>query len=211
MRLTATKERLVLLMCLALVVALATPVLADTVVSTGYNDDPNENPLPSPWVASPNTIVVGNLTQTTGAASFDPDMNAVLFHNVGGSAISVSGVTFSGGWDLFAIAGQGSAVTVNPGWNLIVLGIDGSDLIGSLQTVCFTIDGSSHCAQDAVTADAGVGVLHGKVNWSQAETEPWAQIWTDKAPAGAVPEPASMILVGSGVVSAIVRKRRKAA
>jgi hypothetical protein len=196
---------------------LAGPAAASVVVSTGYNDDPNEDALPNPWVGAANTNVLGSPSAISNAEGFDPDTDAVLFQNTGGTAVTLSALSFApSGYDLFSLAGQTAPVTIDAGKNLIVLGVDGSDaLSGVRQTVDFTLDGTDYSALDAVTSDAFDGVLFGKVNWTSAETQPWAQIdcigcSTTTNP---VPEPSSLpvLLAGLGLIGGAFYFGRKKA
>jgi hypothetical protein len=197
------KRAILMLVALAILGWAASSANADIIVSTGYNDDPNENPLPNPWVGSPNTIVIGNSSQIALANSIDPDLDAILFQNTGATAVVLSSlVLMPSGYNLFTMAGQLTPVTINPGQNLIVLGVDGSDALGfTRQTVNFTLDGTNYSPQDAVTADAFDGVLSGKVNWKLSETEPWTQILDIGAASSAAPEPSSLAMLGMAATS----------
>lgn len=199
---------------LAMLTCFGAPARADIIVSTGYNDDPNEDPLPNPWVGAPNTSVLGSPSAITNAEAFDPDTDAVLFQNTGATSVSLSALSFApSGYNLFTLAGQVSPVTIGAGQNLIVLGVDGSDLLGYVrQTVDFTLDAVDYSVLDAETTDAFDGVLDGKVNWTEAETAPWAEIdciGTCGATHG-VPEPSSIALFGASLWGLVRARRRKA-
>lgn len=198
---------------LAVLTCLSAPARADIIVSTGYDDDPTEDALPTPWVGAPNTSVLGSAGAIAGAETYDPDTDAVLFQNTGVTAVTLSALSFApSGYDLFALAGQITPVSIDAGQYLIVLGVDGSDVLGgSRQTVDFTLDGTAYSALDAVTADAFDGVLDGKVHWTSAETQPWAQIdciGTCGATTS-VPEPASMAIFGAALIALGAVRRRK--
>jgi hypothetical protein len=140
----------------------------------------------------------------------DPDTDAVLIQNTGTTSIKLSALSFApSGYNLFALAGQTSPVTIGAGQDLIVLGVDGSDVLGGVrQTVDFTINGVSYSVLDAVTKDAYDGVLYGTVNWTSAETQPWAQIDCIGCGGGkGVPEPGAAGLVLMAAAGLLLARR----
>ncbi len=195
---------------LGLAAFLAAPAHAGIIVSTGYDDDPTEDPLPSPWVGATGVKVLGSPGAIANAMSPDPDTDAVLIQNTGKTAITLSALSFApSGYNLFSLAGQTKPVTIGAGQDLIVLGVDGSDVLGGVrQTVDFTINGVSYSVLDAVTKDAYDGVLSGTVNWYSAETQPWAQIDCIGCGGGnGVPEPAVAGLALLAVAALVLAQR----
>lgn len=197
------KHSLVLLGAWAIVlVCLAEEARADYLVSTGYNDGTGKggSPVPPfPWYGSANTTFYGSPSDVSAAQTSDPDLSAVLIQNTNSSAISISDVKLSA-YDLFTQAGLTGPVTLGPGQYAIFSALDGSELEFIFQTISFTINGQKYSAADATTPSATLGVLFGNFPSSVngVETVPWTQI-ADVSPSAAVPEPASLVLLGQGV------------
>jgi hypothetical protein len=170
------------LFSLLLLAAQAGRAQQDVEVSTGYNDEPrNGTPYsvgsgqPIPWYGSPNTTFYGNVGQ---AAAYDPDEDAILLQNLGGSSVSLTAANM-GSYNLFSLDSIGGPVTLAPGQNVILAGVDGSDVFSGVQTVGLTIGGTAYSYSDVATAQAPDGVLFGASPWiGGAETMPWTAIYT---------------------------------
>jgi hypothetical protein len=154
----------------------------DVAVSTGYNDEPRNgisyspaSGQPNPWYGSPNTTFYGNAST---AQAYDPDEDAILLQNLGGSAVSLTAASM-GIYNLFSLDSIGGPVTLNPGQNVILAGVDGSDTFSGLQNVALTIGGVNYSYSDVSTAAAPDGVLDGANPWiGGAESMPWTPIYT---------------------------------
>ena len=154
---------------------------AQVVVSGGYNDGPgslSDFALPNPWYGSPNTTFYGNAAT---AQAFDPDENAILIQNIGGSPVVISKATM-GSLNLFTLDSVGSAITIGAGQSVIFAGNDGSDNHPG-STVSVTIGGIVYNFQDSNN------LLNGNPHWQVAESEPWGVLGST-AP---VPEPSTYI------------------
>ena len=172
----------------------------DVKVSTGYDDaGPGTSPylpVPDPWYGSLNTTFYGNAAQ---AQDGDPDEDAILLQNLGGSAVSLTAASI-GGWDLFAMDSIGGPVTLLAGQYVILAGVDGSDSIGSLQTVSLTLGGIPYSYLDVTGPGFGLGALGGHDTYW--ESVPWTPIYT---PNLGVPDESSTLwlagisLIGLGV------------
>lgn len=174
--------------CLAgAVVAATCAAHAQVAVYTGYNDEPRaggsfsgvpyaaDSGQPNPWYGSANTTYYGNAGT---AQAFDPDIDAILLQNWGGTAQSLTAASI-GGFDLFNIDGIGGPVNLAPGANVILAGVDGSDFFGSLQTVSLTIGGNNYSYLDVALLSAPGGALSGASPWiGGSESEPWTPIHT---------------------------------
>jgi hypothetical protein len=151
-------------------------------ISTGYNDEPrNGIPFssgsgqPQPWYGSPNTTYYGDPGTAT---AYDPDIDAVLLQNLGGSAVSLTAATM-GTYNLFTLDSIGAPITLTPGQNVILAGVDGSDIFSGVQLVDLTLGGTAYDYSDVTTAQAPDGVLDGAMPWiGGAETMPWTPIYT---------------------------------
>jgi hypothetical protein len=163
--------------------------LPDVEISTGYNDEPrNGTPYsdgsgqPSPWYGSANTTFYGSVGT---AAAYDPDEDAILLQNLGGTSISLTAANI-GAYNLFTLNSIGTAVTIAPGQDVILAGVDGSDAFSGLQTVGVTLDGIAYNFSDVTTTEAPGGVLDGASPWiGGAESIPWTAIYT---PPSSVPD-----------------------
>jgi hypothetical protein len=157
-------------------------------VSTSYNDGPrNGTPYslgsgqPLPWNGSANTLFYGDVGL---ANAFDPDEDAILLQNLGGSSISLTAATL-GSYNLFTLDSIGGPVTLAPGQNVILAGVDGSDVLSGLQMVGLTMGGTPYSYSDVATTDAPDGVLFGASPWiGGVETIPWTPIYTPRFSTG---------------------------
>ena len=192
--------------------AMAGAARADVVVSAGYFDLPpiqgvNTNPLPNPWLGSPNTTFFGN---TALAGSGDPDEAALMLFNNGPSPVTLGpGLTIGSiqAWDSFI----GAGFSLGSGQSLILSGttttsLDGSDIGLSSPTVTLSLNGTS-----VSFADSG-NVFHGFPN-SDDETIPWTQIGDVAFGVSGVPEPSVWVslivgLFGIGGALRMARSRR---
>jgi hypothetical protein len=158
------------LACVGLVLMSGSAARSDTIIYAGYYDlSPpsygNPNPLPSPWVGSPNTAFFGD---TTWAVTSEPDTAAVRIENTGPLSITLQAATIGGytAWDSFIGAGY----PIAPGQNVIFSQtttqfFDGSEkgLVASL--ISLTWDGVTHNFTDTAS------ILHGFSG--ENETLPW--------------------------------------
>jgi hypothetical protein len=163
-----------------------------TIIYAGYYDLPppsygNLNPLPSPWVGSPNTTFFGD---AAWAVTSEPDVAAVRIENTGPLSITLQAATIGGytAWDSFIGAGY----VIAPGQNVILSQtttqfFDGSDkgLVASL--ISLTWDGVPHNFTDTAS------ILHGFSG--ENETLPWAEIGR----VNATPLPAALPLFATGL------------
>ena len=167
---------------LLLFTALAGWARQDVEVSTGYNDEPRTgasygltSAQPIPWYGSPNTTFYGDVGLAT---AFDPDEDAILLQNLGGSAVTLTAANI-GSYNLFSLDSISGPVTLAPGQNVILAGVDGSDIFSSLQTVGLTIGGTPYSYSDVTTAQAPNGILFGASPYIDgSETMPWTPIYT---------------------------------
>ena len=176
-------------------------------VSAGYNDGTGGggSPLPpNPWYGSPNTTFYGDAGM---AQSGDPDENAILLQNLGGTAVTLSAANM-GTWNLFSLDGIVGSVIIGAGQNVILAGVDGSD-VSSGSTVSVTIDSINYSFQDVTTQEAPSGVLFGNSPWvNGVETVPWTTLGSTAA----VPEPSSFLAGGMLLLpmgASLLRKLRK--
>jgi PEP-CTERM motif len=181
-----------------------------TTVSVGYYDLPpsygNPNPVPSPWYGSPNTTFLGNTTQAAPYPN-DPDEAAILFTNIGATAVTLdSGLTVGSLtlWNSLITAG---GTSIGPGDSVILSGtianaFDGSDIPLIDSTISFSLNGTAYSVVDTGS------ILDGFPAYD--ETEPWTQV--DEIGGSAItPEPASMLLFATGILGIAFITRRKLA
>jgi hypothetical protein len=185
---------------------------AETIVYAGYYDlappaGGNNNALPNPWVSSPNTTFLGDISVAT---SGDPDEAAVRIFNTGPSAVTLNQGFVMGGlsaWD--GLIGVGG-LSIPSGRNVILSGTstqgtDGSDGVFSNENVKVILDGITYNFTDST------GVLFATGLSSANETSPWTEI----GQVGATPLPAALPLFASGLCALGLfgrhRKRKKAA
>lgn len=182
---------------------------ADILVYAGYYDlTPccgNTNPLPDPWVNSPNTSFLGD---TTYATSGDPDESALRLYNTGPNAVTLDQGASVGAytlWDSFIGAG---GFVIGAGQNVILGATDGDNFDGSdiglaNQSITISLNGVAHQFQDTTSVLQGFNAYD--------ETIPWTQVGVvafDQAPG--VPEPATWALMigGFGLAGAALRRTR---
>jgi hypothetical protein len=188
-------------------------------VSTGYNDQPRNgipysvgSGQPVPWLGSPNTTLYGN---PGSAAAYDPDLDAILLQNLGGSAIDLTAASI-GSENLFVLDADyiSGPIVLNPGANVILTGIDGSDEFSGVQTVGLTIGGIGYSYSDVTTAQAPDGVLDGAMPWiginGGAESIPWTPIYTPPG-SNSVPDSSSTMLLSSFALAGLAALRRRLA
>ena len=139
------------------------------------------------------------------AQAYDPDINAILLENMGGSSVSLTAASM-GGYDLFTIDSISSSVALSPGAFVILAGVDGSDL-SSLASVGLTIDGFSYSYSDVTTTEAPSGVLFGASPWiGGSESIPWTPIYT---PTSSVPDSGTTaVMLGSALFGLAALRRR---
>jgi len=181
-------------------------------VSTGYQDYPYS--LNSPdggnhlWYGSPNTVFYGDAGQALGT---DPDEDAVLLQNLGGSNVTLSSLVIgSGSFDLFSIDSVGGPVTLAPGTNYIFAGVDGSD-IGFGPGVSLTVGGTNYSYLDTTNGTTPTGgdyVLHGYPGGD--ESVQWTPIYTPNF-SNSVPDQASTLALLTAVMAGLVALRRRLA
>jgi len=177
-------------------------------VSTGYQDYPYS--LVSPdggnnlWYGSPNTVFFGSASL---AQSGDPDEDAILLQNLGGSSATLSSLTIgSGSFDLFSLDGIGGPVTLAPGTNYIFAGVDGSD-IGFGPGVDLTVNGTLYSYSDTTTGTTTTGgdyVLHGFPGGD--ESVEWTPIYTPTT-SNSVPDSASTLGLLAAAMAGMVALR----
>jgi hypothetical protein len=181
-------------------------------VSTGYQDYANS--LNSPeggnnlWYGSPNTVYFGS----SGAAlSSDPDFDAVLLQNLGGSNVTLSSLSIgSGSYDLFSLDSVSGPVTLDPGTNYIFAGVDGSDLNFG-PGVNLTVGGTLYNYLDTTngtTPTDGNYVLNGYPGGD--ESVQWTPIYTPDF-SSPVPDTASTLGLLAAVMAGLVALRRRLA
>ncbi len=200
-------------LALALFLTLSTPIRADVIVSTGYDDGNGPPAPPNPWFGSPNTTFFGNSSDLGSAPTSDPDISGVLFQNTSTTPFTISDVKITS-FDLFTRAGITSPLTLNPGQNFIFAVGDGSDTLPADQVVSFTINGQAFSFPDTITAAQPDGVLLGNIPFiNGVETVPWtplADLFKPTAPPATVPEPSSLALLTlGGIALASWRRWRK--
>ena len=190
--------------------AVGSSARANVNVYAGYYDVApccgNPNPLPDPWMGSPNTTFFGDVGGFLGPN--DPDEAALRLENTGATAVTID-PGFSVGGNVFWDSFIGSGFTLGAGENLILTGtaahsMDGSDLnLGSSVTV--KLNGFTFSFQDST------GVLNGFPTTAD-ETLPWTSLGTItlRDSPGGVPEPASwaLMIAGFGLAGASLRRRR---
>jgi hypothetical protein len=186
---------------------------ADVTLSLGYYDLPppaggNTNPLPDPWLGSPNTTFLGDTTQ---ASSSDPDESALLVTNNGLVSVTLNqGFTITSGSNTFTLWDSligPSGLVIQPGANVILSGtnggnLDGSDIPLTDSTISLSLDGILHSVEDSQS------ILEGSPIGSANETISWTQV----ADITSVPEPGTWWLgIAFTGAAVIMRSRKKAA
>ena len=192
----------------AATVALAGSARAEIIIYAGYYDLTaccgNTNPLPDPWVNSPNTTFLGDSTYAT---SSDPDESALRLYNNGGSAVTLDQGATVGVYTLWdALIGAGG-FSIGAGQN-VILGatngdnFDGSDIGLVTQDITISLNGVAHHFQDSNSILLGFPTFD--------ETIPWTEIGAVRFEGGGVPEPASwaLMIAGFGLAGASLRRRR---
>jgi hypothetical protein len=198
------------LVCGALALTAGLPARADVITYAGYYDLApccgNLNPLPNPWLGSPNTIFLGSTSAFLSPS--DPDEAAVMIQNTGpvsvtlSSGISIGGLTL---WDTLI----GSGVVIQPNWSVILSGtafenMDGSDFFLSA-LVALTIDGVAHSYTDSGN------VLAGSPNGPSNETMPWTEIGRISTSETPLPAALPLFATGLGALGLLGwRRKRKA-
>ena len=211
--------------CLALLTPLAATA-GTYAVSVGYADGLRGSGFfPSPWVGDAGVTFLG----TTGPGA---DAGAIMITNTSGAAISiesvdvvVNGSGFGGIWSasfpLSLAAGGILVLTDTVRYNFdtsdapaIVSSGDPCDGIGTDPAVCATTFPTVTIGVDGVTTTFGdTGHVLDTEGFDFAtvgnESFAWRPIGGKAGPAG-IPEPASLALIGLGLVAGTLARRRKA-
>lgn len=218
-----TGQKLVLLLVIALMMVPA--ALADSGVYVGYADGLRANGFfPNPWQGSAGVAYFNGFSEGNAY-----DAGAIRVTNSGASAIVVNSIsvylpTFGSSFNLWGTvnqtlnAGQTSIFTQTHDYNFD--SSDGSALGGAY--VCLAR--SAYCDANAPTVTVTIdGVSTTYTDYGHVldtygfdlasvgnESIGWHLIGTDASDRNNVPEPASIMLLGTGLAGLAIRRKRRA-
>jgi hypothetical protein len=154
-----------------------------------------------------NTVFYGSVGTATGS---DPDEDAILLENLGGSNVTLSTLTIgSGSYNLFSLDSIGGSVTLTPDVYYIFAGVDGSDVGFSGPNVALTVNGTLYTYSDTTTGTTSTGgnyVLNGYPGGD--ESVEWTPIFTPNF-GTSVPDSASTLGLFAAAISSLVALRRR--
>jgi hypothetical protein len=197
--------------------------VADLEVQVGYADNLRASPFfPTPWCGAAGTTFDGS--SANGGCGMTFDSGAIRLINNGASSISVTDVSVNIGGVITDIWNAGGAFSIAPGTSAILaqtgqFNFDSSDIPGItccsndgiIPTVTITFDGKTVTLNDSaqVLNTSGFDFACSAGCFNTNESFRWRDIGTVGGQAGNTPEPSSMLLMGSGLLSLCGIVRRK--
>jgi hypothetical protein len=199
--------------------------LADNLqVQVGYADNLRASPFfPSPWCGDAGTSFDGSSVNDGCGMTFDS--GAIRIINNGPNPVSVTDVSVNIGGVITDIWNAGGAFTIAPGTSAILAqtsnaeNFDSSDMPsiaccvndGLIPAVTITADAVTQTLSDSgqVLNTSGIDFACQTVGCTTNESFAWRDIGTFGGQSGNVPEPSTLLLLGSGLLGLVGIGRRK--